>query len=71
MPRSSLRRARAWVLRIRRRDGQLASGDERHDVGVVGVRVINRHEARHAVDVATDAGVDAVEGCVLGVGVHD
>ena len=51
-------------------DGQLASGDENHNVGVVSVRRVNRHEARHAVDVAADAGVDAVEGYVLCVGVH-
>ena len=55
-------------------DGQLASGDEGHYVGVVGVCRIKRHEARHAVDVATDAsrrlaGQRVV--VILSVGVHD
>ena len=70
LPRSSLRRARAWVLRIRRCDGQLASGDKRHDVGVVSVGGINWHEARHAVDVAADAIIFTVIRKVLRVRVH-
>ena len=37
---------------------------------VIRVGGVQRHEAGHAVDVAADAGVDAVEGDVLGVGVH-
>ena len=52
-------------------DGQLASFNELYDVGVVSVRRVKRHEARHAVDVAADACVDAVEGCVLCVAIHD
>ena len=54
-----------------RRDGELAFRDKLHDIGVVGVGGVKRHETRHAVDVAADAGVDAIEGYVLGVGVHD
>ena len=36
-------------------DGQLALIDKLHNVGVVGVCWVDRHEARHAVDVAADA----------------
>ena len=59
-------------LRVRGRDGQLTFSDKLHDVGVVSVGGINRHEACHAVDVAADHGwitVKAVD--VLCVGVHD
>ena len=58
------------VLRTRGGDGQLASGDEPHDVGVVGIRWVNRHEAGHAVDVAADADVDPADGDILSVAVH-
>ena len=44
---------------------------ESHDVFIVGVVRCERHETRHAVDVAADAGVNAIEGYVLCVCVHD
>ena len=52
-------------------DGKLAFSYKLHDVGIVGVGRIKRHEAGHAVDVAADADIRAVEGYVLCVGVHD
>ena len=43
---------------------------EGHNVGVVGVGGVNRHEAAYAVDVAAYAGRGAVEGHILSVCVH-
>ena len=52
-------------------DGQLTFSDKLHDVGVIGVGGVNWHEARHAVDVAADAGVGAAKPIyILSVGVH-
>jgi len=53
-------------------DGQLAFSYKLHDVGVVGVGWIKRHEAGHAVDVAADARHRAVEAVyILSIVIHD
>ena len=52
-------------------DGQFASSDKRHDVGVVGVCRIKRNEVCYAVDVTANAADNAAKiSYILRVGVH-
>ena len=55
---------------LRWRDCQFPGSNQGHDVLVIRVGWVQRHEAGHAVDVNADAGVNAIKGNVLSVGVH-
>ncbi len=52
------------------RDCQFPGSNQGHDVLVIRVGWVQRHETGHAVDVNADVVVDAVKGDVLGVCVH-